>query len=236
MRQVVARRDDNWKKLQQYILDERERSSCAAPNRAADLGRAPRLHLVHPRRVLRPQPGEVQRRRRSARPIAASPKPSTCARQKRRDSARRRDAARRRPQRRRARADVGDESAALLRQTREPQFISSAYFLRFKFEEGKYALVGRETLDGRDVLRVEYYPARMFTGTDRRRNRARQATIGRRQGARRRDAADDEQGRARHAVGRAERASDRQVHVRQRRLRLPAGAVARAHQRRRRRR
>src|SRR5881227_2806277 len=24
MRQVVARRDDNWKKLQQYVLDERE--------------------------------------------------------------------------------------------------------------------------------------------------------------------------------------------------------------------
>jgi len=56
-----------------------------------------------------------------------------------------------------------------IRQTREPQFISSAYFLRFKFEEGKYALVGRETLDGREVLRVEYYPARMFSGTDRRR-------------------------------------------------------------------
>ena len=57
----------------------------------------------------------------------------------------------------------------MIRQTREPQFISSAYFLRFKFEEGKYALVGRETLDGRDVLRIEYYPARMFGGTDRRR-------------------------------------------------------------------
>ena len=57
----------------------------------------------------------------------------------------------------------------MIRQTRQPQFISSAYFLRFKFEEGKYALVGRETLDGRDVLRIEYYPARMFGGTDRRR-------------------------------------------------------------------
>ena len=50
----------------------------------------------------------------------------------------------------------------LIKQTREPEFISSAYFLRFKFEEGKYALVGRETLDGLDVLRIEYYPARLF--------------------------------------------------------------------------
>src|SRR5204862_4313071 len=58
----------------------------------------------------------------------------------------------------------------LLKQTRQPQFISSAYFLRFKFEEGKYALVGRETLDGHETLRIEYYPARLFGGTDRRQN------------------------------------------------------------------
>ena len=45
---------------------------------------------------------------------------------------------------------------------REPQFVSSAYFLRFKFEEGTYALVGRETLDGHDVVRVEYYPSNLY--------------------------------------------------------------------------
>ena len=50
-----------------------------------------------------------------------------------------------------------------MRQSRQPQFIDSAYFLRFKFEAGKYALVGRETLDGVDVLRIEYYPARLFS-------------------------------------------------------------------------
>jgi len=74
-----------------------------------------------------------------------------------------------------ASADAAPDDAAdvdgVIRQLREPQFVSSAYFLRFKFEEGKYALVGRETLDGRDVLRIEYYPARMFSGTDRRRGR-----------------------------------------------------------------
>ena len=59
---------------------------------------------------------------------------------------------------------------ALVKQTREPGFISSAYFLRFKFESGKYALVGHESLDGRDVLRIEYYPERLFGGTDRRRS------------------------------------------------------------------
>ena len=52
---------------------------------------------------------------------------------------------------------------AFLAQTRQPQFIDSAYFLKFKFEQGKYALVGRETLDGQDLLRIEYYPARLFS-------------------------------------------------------------------------
>src|SRR5437762_10670753 len=33
MRQVVARRDDNWKKLQQYILDEREVIELRGPTR-----------------------------------------------------------------------------------------------------------------------------------------------------------------------------------------------------------
>src|SRR3989442_1710574 len=31
MRQVLARRDDNWKKLQQYILDEREKIEIRGP-------------------------------------------------------------------------------------------------------------------------------------------------------------------------------------------------------------
>src|SRR6266540_4595885 len=33
MRQVVARRDDNWKKLQQYVLDERETIHLQGPGR-----------------------------------------------------------------------------------------------------------------------------------------------------------------------------------------------------------
>src|SRR5439155_3448896 len=54
------------------------------------------------------------------------------------------------------------DADSVIRQARQRQFISSAYFLRFKFEEGTYALVGHEMLDGRDVLRIEYYPAKLF--------------------------------------------------------------------------
>ena len=62
---------------------------------------------------------------------------------------------------------------SLIAQTREPEFVSTAYFLKFKFEEGKYALVGKETIDGRELLKVEYYPARLFSDdTDRNKKRA----------------------------------------------------------------
>src|SRR3979490_1472485 len=33
MKQVVARRDDNWKKLQQYVFDEREQREIRGPSR-----------------------------------------------------------------------------------------------------------------------------------------------------------------------------------------------------------
>jgi hypothetical protein len=65
--------------------------------------------------------------------------------------------------------DNPDNVDGLLRQVREPQFVSSAYFLRFKFEEGTYALVGRETLDGHEVMRVEYYPSNLYSDRQRRR-------------------------------------------------------------------
>ncbi len=38
MKQVVARRDDNWKKLQQYVFDEREQLEMRGPNRVAIWG------------------------------------------------------------------------------------------------------------------------------------------------------------------------------------------------------
>ena len=51
----------------------------------------------------------------------------------------------------------------VLKQSLEPRFVSAAYFLRFKFDPGHYALAGREQLNGRSVLRIEYYPSNLFT-------------------------------------------------------------------------
>jgi len=41
--------------------------------------------------------------------------------------------------------------------------VSAAYFLRFKFDPGHYALAGRDKFEGRDVLKIEYYPTKLFS-------------------------------------------------------------------------
>jgi len=166
MRQVVARRDDNWKKLQQYVLDERETIELRGATRLPIWGEKrdytwyirDGFFVRSPVKFNGVTISEPDRRKAEAEYLA---------RQQRRDQ--------------RARAQAGPAASdaepgdvadidGVIRQLREPQFVSSAYFLRFKFEEGKYALVGRETLDGREALRIEYYPTRMFSGTDRRRS------------------------------------------------------------------
>jgi hypothetical protein len=53
-----------------------------------------------------------------------------------------------------------------------PRFVSEAYFMDFKFEPGNYYLAGREQLDGQQVLRIEYYPTRMFNDDDERERKA----------------------------------------------------------------
>jgi hypothetical protein len=166
MKQVVARRDDNWKKLQQYILDERETFELRGPTRLPVWGQQrdytwyirDGFFVRSPVKFNGVAIGEEERKKFEHDYLVRQ--------QKRERRFRGQDAAE-------ADAPPSDvtDVGSLISQTREPQFISSAYFLRFKFEEGRYALVGRETLDGLEVLRVEYYPQRMFSGTDRRRPR-----------------------------------------------------------------
>src|SRR5262249_352574 len=52
---------------------------------------------------------------------------------------------------------------SLIKQSRHPEVMASRDFLRFKFQQGKYALVGREKFEGLDVLKIEYYPTRLFS-------------------------------------------------------------------------
>jgi hypothetical protein len=181
MKQVVSRRDDNWKKLQQYVFDEREQLELRGPNRVPVWGERREytwyirdgFFVRSPTKFNGVTIGETERLkfeadflrqaqerdRRAARGSTTNaPGPGAGTDGAPVDAA---DS--------KADAELAQDVGGVIRQNRQPQFISSAYFLRFKFEEGKYALVGRETVDGREVLRIEYYPARMFTGTDRRR-------------------------------------------------------------------
>ena len=58
----------------------------------------------------------------------------------------------------------------------EPRFVSEAYFMDFKFEAGNYYLAGREPLEGQQVLRIEYYPTKMFGDSDERREESKPAS------------------------------------------------------------
>jgi len=176
MRQVLASRDANWKKLQQYVLDERELIELTGPGRIPLWGERREYtwfirngyFVRSPLKFNGVEIGDAERRKFEADYLREAQE---------RDKRRARREAEAAGGQAMSAAAADDAAAAapprdvdaLIRQTREPQFISSAYFLRFKFEEGKYALVGREAIDGRDVLRIEYYPTRLFGGTDRRR-------------------------------------------------------------------
>ena len=190
MRQVLARRDDNWKKLQQYILDEREQIELRAAGRVPLWGERREYtwyirdgyFVRSPVKFNGADVGEAERRRAETEYLRRSQERDK--RLSRQSASAQPDGTSRfgetSPELGRVPPNEGgpDPSAAesgsasvdgLLRQVREPQFVSSAYFLRFKFEEGTYALVGRETLDGRDVLRIEYYPTNLYSQNQRRR-------------------------------------------------------------------
>jgi len=163
MGRVLQHRDENWKKLQQYVLDENEQLALSGPGGARLWGER-REYTWYIR------DGFFVRS-----PLTANgAKVNDAERLKYEDEflkrAKARDA--------RATSGSGGESAGaaapplspspssvegLLAQTRQPQFIDAAYFLRFKFEPGHYALVGRETMGGRNVLRIEYYPEKLFS-------------------------------------------------------------------------
>jgi hypothetical protein len=163
MARVLSNRDENWKKLQQYILDETQTMVFTGPGDVRLWGGQreyrwfPRdgFFIQSPTRIDGVTIGDEERRRAEDRFLRREQ-----AREKRRTEIRKEqgiEAPDDAPEALSA-ENVGD----VLRQTMEPEFVRSAYFLRFKFDEGQYALVGRERMLNRDVLRIEYYPTKLF--------------------------------------------------------------------------
>jgi hypothetical protein len=154
MARVLARRDDNWRKLQQYVLDERETAELLGPGRARMYGLAREytwyirdgVFVRSPVKFDGVELSEAERRKYEDEWLQ---------REKQRAQ---KDAA---PAAAPAQPDGGDVDA-LMRLTKEPQFVSAAYFLKFKFEQGHYAFAGPDTVAGQKVLKIEYYPERLF--------------------------------------------------------------------------
>jgi hypothetical protein len=178
MRKVLAGRDENWKKLQQYVLDESERLEVHGPAQVPVWGERrdyswfirEGFFVRSPVAVNGVTISEAERRKaeddylrqakrhdqargsgpgRAASPVTVVPVPSP--------------------------TQTPPDVPGLLAQRRAPGFIEAAYFLRFRFEEGSYAFVGHETLDGHDVLRIEYYPTQLFSHSTTKQARARGA-------------------------------------------------------------
>jgi hypothetical protein len=163
MAQVLNNRDQNWRKLQQYILDETQTMTMTGP---ADLrlfgGRReytwfPRdgFFIRSPTKVDGVEIGDADRRKAEDRHLGREK-----AREKRREVLRKENPDD--PDLAEPGGGPADGVGDIIRQTAEPDFVEMAYFLRFKFDEGHYALVGREQLLGRSVLKIEYYPSKLF--------------------------------------------------------------------------
>jgi hypothetical protein len=164
MERVLASRDQNWKKMQQYILDEDERLVVTAGDGRRVFG-FDRVYtwfirdgyfIRSPLKFDGVTIGEADRAAYEARWMR---------REKRREE---------RTLRAQQNPDSPDEKGEvtvsmegvqvdMVSGSLEPRFVSAAYFLRFKFDPGHYALAGREQLNGREVLKIEYYPSKLFT-------------------------------------------------------------------------
>jgi hypothetical protein len=164
MSRVLQQRDENWKKLQQYVLEEREMVQITGPGARPiwgtlrDYAWFPRdgRFIKSPLRVDGVNVNENDRKRAEA---------DWVEREERRDRRRTETTSpagnQNAPDDAAVAASKGPSEAAV-RDALEPGFISAAYFLKFTFDPGHYALAGRETLDGRSVLRIEYYPSKLF--------------------------------------------------------------------------
>jgi hypothetical protein len=171
MSRVLERRDENWKKLQQYTLNERETLQITALGAFRVYG-FERAYLWFPRAgyfIRSPLSAdgvyidEEERRREEDRWLKGAER-----REKRQaERANRKPGEEEEAERQTTPGDVILTGAVedVILQSFEPGFIRSANFLRFKFDQGQYAMVGRDRMLDREVLKIEYYPKLLFKET-----------------------------------------------------------------------
>ena len=159
MERALARREVNRKVLNDYILDEDEHFEILGPGRLR-LHRTSReftwfvrdgMHVRSPLRfdgVSVPDEARVRYEEDWIR------------REKRRQERKARG------EKERKEVTISDGGVTTNVVPTEPRFVSEAYFMDFKFEPGNYYLAGREQFEGQEVVKIEYYPTRLFGGDD----------------------------------------------------------------------
>jgi hypothetical protein len=159
MARALKHRADAWKTMEQYILNEREQFELRGPLGVPLFGdRRDFTWFVRDGYFVRSplefngvKIGDDRRRAYEERWLAREK-----AREKRNAERKAKDDAS-------APVEPPANVDAFIKQTSEPRFVSAAYFLNFKFEPGNYYFAGRETFGGRPVVKVEYFPERLFT-------------------------------------------------------------------------
>jgi hypothetical protein len=177
MARVLEHRDEAWKKLHDYVLSETERFDLTGPAGVRLNGVRREFswyvrdgYLIRsPLRFDGVTIPEAERRKYEDDWLKEEK-----AREEKRA---RRDASKGDDPAKASEDTAGDPSLQDFVGSRgEPRFVSESFFLKFKFEAGNYYLAGRERLDGRDVVRVEYYPTNLFgSHRDRRPDRPKQS-------------------------------------------------------------
>ena len=198
MARCLERRNETWRVLHDYVLDERERFALEGPSDVRLFGSDRQYTWYVQDGILVRSPVRVNgvavpdddrreyeakwlNEERSRAERAQKKKDEKKAEKKDDENDAEKDEARATTLRRRAPpagnpdadapvpqpgAAAGDGAAEIAAKGLEPRFVSEANFLRFRFERGRYFLVGREQLDGRPVLKVEYYPKKLFVDSD----------------------------------------------------------------------
>jgi hypothetical protein len=164
MGRVLERRNETWRVLHDYVLDERERFALVGPSDVRLFGSDREYtwyvrdgYLVRsPVRFDGVTIDDARRRAYEVRWLEDEKNRQTLKLERARRAGGAGSPAL-------VEGSQAGDAAALVAKGVEPRFVSEAYFLRFTFEPGNYYLAGREALDGRPVLRIEYYPTRLFS-------------------------------------------------------------------------
>jgi hypothetical protein len=163
MERVLDNRDASWRRIGDFVLREVATLAIDGPaglpvtgfRREYDWYVREDVVVRSPRRFDGVDIGEAERRKYEARWLRRRERREAERREESRREAEDAAAAGQAPEA--PKTDLADEERL------EPEFISDAgYFMEFAFEPGNYYLAGYETLGGREVVKIEYYPGDLF--------------------------------------------------------------------------